>query len=302
MKYVISGASAVMGRQVADLLLQNVASSQLTLMSRNPASLQAYSDKGVAVVAGHHGDAESLKAGYADADVVFCISSLSVGERVPHHRDVIDIAKASGVKHLVYTSVAGAHPENPTPSAKEHWATEKMLWDSGMNFTALRNQCYSELFYTMVLEQGLSGRPWMHNSDQGGFAPVARTDISACVAAIMLAPEKHQRVVYEITGCERFTFPSLVALAEKVTGQSIDFRKVSDEEMYKIYESLGVPRHGDTSQTFIPLLFGSDELVQQFRAYEMHMLDVQTNNVELITGKKARTVQDVFEEIHATGG
>jgi NAD(P)H dehydrogenase (quinone) len=163
----------------------------------------------------------------------------------------------------------------------------------------MRNQIYSELMYSMIVEQGLSDGPWVHNSKMGGFAPVSRADIAACAAAIMQKPEEHRNVSYEITGPERFNFPKVVELAEKLWGEKIEFIKVSDEEMYALYEKVGIPRTGDPSQTFIPLVFGSDELVKQYRAYEMHLLDIQTAHVEMITGNKPRSMESVLKEMIA---
>lgn len=297
MKYVISGASAVLSKLTAERLLETISPGELTMISRSPAALQSFADRGVTVLAGHHGEAESLREGYKGADCLFLISSLAVGERIAHHRETLKVAKEEGVKHIIYTSVAGTHLSNPTPSAIEHWATELMLWESGMSFTSMRNQIYSELMYSMIVEQGLSEGPWLLNSKMGGFAPVSRTDIAACAAAIMQKPEEHSKVVYEITGPERFNFPKVVELAEKLWGEKIEFVQVSDEEMYACYEKMGIPRQGDPSQTFIPLVFGSDELVKQYRAYEMHLLDIQTAHVEMITGNKPRSMESVLKEI-----
>jgi NAD(P)H dehydrogenase (quinone) len=299
MKYVISGASAAMGKMVADQLLEKIPVTDLTLISRNPAALQSWADRGVRVLAGHHGDADSLKAGYEGADVLFMISSLAVGQRIEHHRKTIDVAKAAGIKHITYTSVAGTHPVNPTPSATEHIATERMLWESGISFTALRNQMYAEIFFTMINDQALPTGRWIHNSKSGGFSPVARTDIAACVTAIMLNPERHDRVVYEITGSERYTFPEVAALASKLWNTPIEYVAVSDDEMYSIFEQLGVPKDGDPSQTFMPLIFGADELVQQFHAYEMGLLDITSAHVEFITGQKPRLLESVLQEMIA---
>lgn len=299
MKYVISGASAEMGKMVADQLLNTIPASDLTLISRSPAALQNWADKGVSVLAGHHGDADSLKAGYEGADILFMISSLAVGQRIEHHRATIAAAKAAGIKHIIYTSVAGTHPLNPTPSAIEHLETERMLSESGISYTSLRNQMYSEIIHTMICEQAIPTGRWIHNSKSGGFSPVSRADIAACATAIMLNPEPHERVIYEITGSERFTFPELAELASKLWNTPIDYVAVSDDEMHGIYEKLGIPKQGDPSQTFMPLIFGSDELVKQFRAYDMNLLDICSAHVEIITGKKPKLLEAVLKDLIA---
>ena len=299
MKYVISGASAQIGQMAASSLLEKVRPEELTMITRNPDSLANWKDKGVNVLSGHHGDAESLREGYRNADCVFMISSLAIGERTPHHRDTIKIAQEEGVKHIVYTSVMGAHPSNPTPSAKEHTATEYMLWDSGLSFTALRNQMYSELAYAMICEQALPTGQWRLNSEHGGFSPVSRRDIANCASAIMLAPAKHARVVYEITGPERFTLPKMAELARRLWNTNIEYIPMSNEDMYEAYFAMGAKREPDMSSNFPPVLFGADELVQQFVAFEEGYCDVVSASVELITGSKPASLESVVSSLMA---
>ncbi len=66
------------------------------------------------------------------------ISSSEVGQRAPQHRNVINAAKAAGVKFIAYTSLLHADT-SPLGLADEHIETEKMLADSGIVYTLLRN-------------------------------------------------------------------------------------------------------------------------------------------------------------------
>lgn len=115
------------------------------------------------------------------------------------------------MRHITYTSVGGVHPRNPTPSAAEHVVTERLLWFSGLGFAALRNQMYSELMLDMVCDAALPSGRWHLLGERGHFDPVSRQDIAACVAAILLDLEAHDRVTYEITDPERLTMRDLAA-------------------------------------------------------------------------------------------
>jgi NAD(P)H dehydrogenase (quinone) len=299
MKYVISGASASLGRLTADKLLQQLDANDLTMVTRNPDSLAEYSARGVNVVKGHHGDPESLREPFSDADALFMISSLAIGHRTKHHKDTIAVAEEAGVKHITYTSVAGAHPQNPTPSAMEHTATESVLHKSDISFTALRNQVYSELLYKIIVDQVIHKKRFIQNCLHGGMAPVSRLDIAAAVVAIMTNPEKHHRVVYEVTGPERFTYPEFIALAGKIWNMDFEYIAISDEEMANLYAKVGVSLEPDPSSSFIPKTFGAKELTAQARAYEMGFLDIVSAHVEIITGEKPRTLESVMRELKA---
>lgn len=71
------------------------------------------------------------------------ISSSEVGQRATQHRNVINAAKAADVKFIAYTSLLHADT-SPLGLADEHIETEKMLADSGIVYTLLRNGWYSE--------------------------------------------------------------------------------------------------------------------------------------------------------------
>lgn len=297
MKYVISGASAALGKLTADNLLRQIPAANLTMITRNPVALADWKARGVRVLKGHHGDKESLKEGYAGADCLFMISSLAIGKREVEHDNAISVAKDEGIQHITYTSVAGAHPENPTPSASEHVITERLLWKSGISFAALRNQLYSELIYSMITEMAIRTGKWVLNCNTGQFSPVSRKDIATCVSAIMLSPQKHDRVVYEITGPERMTFPALAKMAEQLWHKPIEYVPVTDQQMYDFFDRIGVQRAGDPSAKKDAQIFGSDELVPQFHAYEKGMLDVCSGHVKYITGNEPVALEVVLREM-----
>lgn len=261
MTYVISGASGTLARLVIEELARNVPASDLILVTRSPDALADWAAKGARVLAGDHRDSESLKRAYQGGDRLLLISGLNIGKRVEEHHNAIEAAKAVGITHITYTSVAGVHPQNPTPSAADHLGTERLLWASGLSFASLRNQMYSELIDDMVREVALPTGTWTHVGEYGHFVPISRDDIAAAAAAIMLSPEKHDRVCYEMTGSERFTFPQIASLASRLYGKPIEYRAVSPDEMWAMFDSLGVPRKGIPEAELVPVRFGSDELV-----------------------------------------
>lgn len=296
-KYVITGASALIGQRTADTLLKTVSPENITLLSRNPASLSRFSNLGVRVLAGSYTDSESLSAALAGAQRLFLISGLNVGNRIPEHSTAIELAKQAGIEHITYTSVAAAHPSNSTPSSEEHLATEVMLQQSGLRFTALRNQYYSDLVHQTVVDNVLASRRWVQNNETGHIVPVSRNDIADCAAAIMLKPQGHDRVIYEITGSERFTFPQIAALASEIWGVSIEYIPVSDATMLEIFQKIGVTAEGDLSSLSLAHKFGSNELIPQCQAYESGLYDIASGHVKYITGKEPEKLADTLKRL-----
>ncbi len=66
-----------------------------------------------------------------------------MGQRTAQHRNVIQAAIAAKVKFIAYTSLLHAD-KSPLALADEHIETEKMLAESGIPHTLLRNGWYTE--------------------------------------------------------------------------------------------------------------------------------------------------------------
>ncbi len=110
---------------------------------RNPAKARALSQQGVVVRRADYSDEAALTAALQGVDKLLLISSSEVGQRAVQHRNVINAAKAAGVKFIAYTSLLHADT-SPLGLAAEHIETEQMLADSGIAYALLRNGWYTE--------------------------------------------------------------------------------------------------------------------------------------------------------------
>lgn len=292
-RIVINGASGQLGRSIVEELARRSPPDMLTLVSRTPDALADWANKGARVVKGDYRDPESLDAAYAGADTLMMISGLDIRHRVPQHRNAIAAAQKAGIKHIVYTSVSGVHPMNRTPSSGDHVATEKALRESGLGFTCLRNQAYSD-FMTMMAEAALRSGKWYHVGERGLFSPVTRADIALCAATILLAPERHDGVAYEITGPELISFQELARRFSELYDRPIEYVPLTAEGMYAKFDEWGAPRVGDPRASDPPVCFGSEELVENYVAWDELFHAVVSHHVELITGKPATPLNDVM--------
>jgi NAD(P)H dehydrogenase (quinone) len=297
-RIVINGASGQLGRIIVENLAQSVSPETLTLVSRTPEALSDWAAKGARVVQGDYRDPDSLDAAYAGAETLMMISGLDIRHRVSQHRNAIAAAQRAGVKHIVYTSVSGVHPLNRTPSCTDHVVTEKDLRESGLGFTCLRNQAYSE-FMTMMAEAALRTGKWYHVGERGLFSPVTRADIALCAATILLAPKGHDGVAYEITGPELISFQELARRFAELYNRPIEYIPLSAQGMYAKFDEWGAPRIGDPRASDPPVCFGSEELVENYVAWDELFHAVLSHHVELITGKPATPLHEVMVAVKA---
>jgi NAD(P)H dehydrogenase (quinone) len=295
-RIAVSGASGDLAGRVTTLLLERIAPQDLILLTRTPGKLAGLAAAGVKVFQGNHDDAPALEVALRGAEVLMLISGLDVTHRVPQHRNAINAARRAGIKHVVYTSVAGIHPKNPTLSASDHIVTEADLRASGLGYTVLRNATYAEVFPTVAAGPAIRTGKWYQVRGNGRLAPVSKADIARCATACLLNPGFHNGAVYEISGPELFTFRQIVAMTAEVYGKPIEYIEVTPEERFAIWDSLGVPRRYSADMQAHPdaHFWTSEEMVSAEVAFGQGYHAILSDHVEFITGMKPLTLREVF--------
>src|SRR5581483_11099487 len=140
---VVTGATGQLVRLVVEQLLEKVPADQLAVVVRNAEKAADLAARGVDVRTADYSAPESLDGAFRAGERVLLISGSEVGQRLPQHTAVVEAAKAAGVALLAYTSVLGGD-EADFQLAAEHQATEKIIRDSGLPYTLLRNGWYDE--------------------------------------------------------------------------------------------------------------------------------------------------------------
>ncbi len=122
----ITGATGQLGQLVIEHLLKTVPASQIVAIVRNPAKAGALSQQGIVVRQADYTDQAAFTTALNGVDKLLLISSSEVGQRATQHQNVINAAKAAGVKFIAYTSLLHAD-KSPLGLHVEHVATEKAL-------------------------------------------------------------------------------------------------------------------------------------------------------------------------------
>lgn len=296
MKLIITGASGSFGRQVTELLLEKVLASDLILLTRNPARLAQLAARGVQVRAADFDKPEPLAQALKGGEKMLLISTLAVGpRRRQQHQAAIEAAAAAGVRHLIYTSSAGIHPNTPSLAVADHYFTEEFLRRSGMAFTILRDSQYAEIVATMLAPMALRTGKWVMSAGDGCMAFVSKKDCVASAVAVLTSPG-HQGAVYEITGPELYTFRQAAAIASELAGRPIEYVAVTDAEKLAFFDRAGVPREyvdclANDDGTGI---WGSKEMVSYERAIREGYFSICSRHVQLLTGRCACSLREVF--------
>ena len=125
--------------------------------------------------------------------------------------------------------------------AAEHLATERMLAESGLPHTILRNSWYVEVFdVQQAISQGLIG-----TYGDGRISGAPRADYAEAAASV-LAGTGHEGKVYELGGAP-FTMNELAAEISRQSGKPVAYTDMSAEAYIELLISgLSVPGKDDT--------------------------------------------------------
>ncbi|HIE6164194.1 TPA: SDR family oxidoreductase [Proteus mirabilis] len=234
----ITGATGLLGQHVIENLLQTVPANQIVAFARDVKKGSSLSQKGVLVRQADYNDKASLITALQGVDKLLLISSSEVGKRTIQHRNVIEAAKSADVQFIAYTSILHAD-RSPLSLHVEHVETEKMLADSGISYTLLRNGWYTENYLASVpaaIEHGV----FLGAAGDGKIASATRADY-ALAAARVISEEGHIGKVYELACDEAWTLEQLAKELTKQSGKQVIYNNLSQADFVAALKTAGLP-------------------------------------------------------------
>ncbi|MDQ2894252.1 MAG: NAD(P)H-binding protein [Actinomycetota bacterium] len=237
---IVSGANGTLGRGVVEHLMSRLGPEGIGVSVREPDKAAALAARGVRVRRGDFTDPDSLRDAFEGGRQVLIISSNTrAGDTLEQHRVAIDAAVAAGAERIVYTSHAGARPDSHFPPARDHFATEQMLEDSGIPFTSLRNG-----FYAVTPSYYLGSMPDTAAIAVPRDGPVAWTtqaDLAEAAALILAEEGRFDGPSPALTAGEALTFDDVAAILADLTGREVKCQTIQDEDFVSAQVSEGMP-------------------------------------------------------------
>lgn len=225
---LLVGASGLLGGMIANRLLER---GDLRILTRDNPAYQQFVDAGAQPVGGDLKDRATLGAACQGAEVVVTTASATQRggpdtiESVDLNGTInlIDAAKAAGVRHFIYvsTSVADANSEDPYFRAKA--VCEQHLRDSGMTYTILAPHIYMEVLLGVVIGIPLqAGQPvTLVGKGDHAHSFISVGDVAAFAAAAIENTAAHnQRLL--LGGPEPVTWSEIVTRAGKAIGRDLE--------------------------------------------------------------------------------
>lgn len=237
MSIVVTGATGQLGHRVVEALLaRGIAPDELVATGRAVDRTADLAARGVRTARLDYADPQ-LDGVVEPGDTLLLMSTDVPGTRVALHTAVIAAAVRAQVGRLVYTSATRAD-DTPLILAPEHRATEAAVEASGLPYTLVRNNWYTEN-YGPVLEQARSTGVVVSSAGDGRVASATRADYAAALAAV-LATDGRAGATYELGGDVAWDFDELAAAIGTVLGREVAYRRVTPAEHRQVLLDAGL--------------------------------------------------------------
>lgn len=282
MKYAISAATGNFGQIVIPELLKNIDASDVTAIVRNVDKAKKVLPAGINIEKADYTDKDALIKALKGIDKLLFISSVPGGKvsRETQHKNVVDAAKEAGVSYIAYTSFAKADDAKSALSS-DHKATEKMIKDSGLKYSFLRNAWYLEN-EASYLKAGANGQDAVYAAGEGKIGFALEREYAVAAAKVMELDDAKN--VYEFAG-KPVTYAELGQAVKEVTGKDFEFKSVSDDEYRQSLIKSGF------DEGLADVFVGMQDMMRD------NELNVDSSDLPDVLGHKLTSLTDAIKEI-----
>ena len=277
MKIAITGATGQLGNLVIEQLLQLTAAQNIVALVRNIDRAEHFKAQGIELREFDYDRSETLVPALLGVDKLLLISANEIGRRTPQHQAVIDAAKVASVPYLAYTSLLRADT-SPLGLAQEHRETEKLIQDSGITYTFLRNNWYSENYLAGVAHTIEIGTLFGAAQD-GRISSASRIDYAEAAAKV-LTSTGHENKTYELAGSESFTKADLAQFISQATHKPVIYQNLSADDLRQGLIQASLPSH------LIDVIVDADVQTAKGAMYS------NSKDLEQLMGHKTTSIQD----------
>lgn len=235
MKIGVTGATGQLGRLVVEKLKEKVSTSEIIALVRTPDKAK---DMGVEARKFDYNESDELEKSLQGIDRLLLISANEIGKRFSQHENVIEAAKKSNVKWIVYTSLLHADKSSLNLS-EEHLDTENALKSSGIPYTILRNGWYTEN-YTSSVGAAVQGGAFLGSAGNGKISSASRFDYAEAAVNVISGDVQNGKI-YELAGDNSYTLTDLAQEISKQSGKDIPYKNLPEKEYAETLKSFGLP-------------------------------------------------------------
>ncbi len=224
---LVTGATGNLGKATINSLLnKGIAVNDISALVRDKTKAAELKSKGIQVKIGDYENFESLKSAFQGVDKLLLVSSSSdIARRFEQHKNVINAAKETDVKHIIYTSfdMKDLHQSIIVDDVQYHAYTSEYLKQIAVPYTLMDNTLYADMIPVLsgqsILEDGVS---FPAGDGRIPFLPI--TEMAEAIAVILTTPG-HENKEYVIAAENAFSFAEIADLLSDILGKTIAYNQ-----------------------------------------------------------------------------
>ncbi len=226
MTIAVTAASGQLGSEIVRALVRIGTDEPVIGLARTPKKAE---DLNTEVRAGDYTNRDQLQRSLCGVGTVLLVSGMAAPEeRIEQHRNVINAAKAAGVKKIVYTSIQGAEEGTAfSPIVQSNRQTEADIRASSLDWVIGRNGIYIEPDVEYIDKYKAAGEI-ANCAGDGKCGYTTRPELAHAYACMLSDPE-HNGQTYNLHG-ELLTQSRLAEYLNRTFGTRLRYRAMSVAE------------------------------------------------------------------------
>ena len=226
MRYAVTAVSGQLGQEIARKLIERTDHASVIGLARTPGNA---TELGIEVRPGDYDQPDALRTALAGVDALVLVSGMAPPEdRIGQHRNVIEAAKAAGVRKIVYTSIQG--PEVGTafsPVVQSNRQTEADIRASGLDWAIGRNGIYIEPDVEYIDSYRAKGEI-ANSAGDGKCGYTTRSELAHAYAALLTRDELNGQT-FDLNGTP-ITQAELTQYMNAAYGTELTYRGMSAKD------------------------------------------------------------------------
>ena len=277
MKIAITGATGQLGHYVIQALLTKTDAQNIVALVRDLNKAQHLKAQGVELRHFDYDQTETLAPALEGIDKLLLISANEIGRRTPQHQAVIQAAQQSNVPYIAYTSLLNADASTLGLS-QEHRETEALIKNSGLTYTFLRNNWYTEN-YLAGLSHAIESGTLYGAANDGKISSASRIDYAEAAATVLIS-DAHENKIYELAGSTAFTLQDFANTISEVSGQAVQYKNLTSEQYHQGLVQAGLPTG------LVDVIVDADVQTQTGAMFS------DSKDLEKLIGRKTTSIQE----------
>lgn len=287
-RILVTGATGHLGRLAIEALLKTPGNHSISALVRDAEKAADLKKNGVELRTGNYDNAASLEAAFKGIDKLLFISASDLMTREKQHENVIEAAKKSGIKKILYTSFQRKNETETSPIAfvtRAHLLTEKWIKESGIDYTILANTLYTDMIPVFIGENVIENGTVFLPAGNGKTAYATRQDMAEAMAKILVS-ENHRNSVLNFANTEAVSMEEIAGILSEIGDKEVNYVSPSKDEFTKQMKEWGAPDQG------IQVVSAFSEAITQGE------FEQTSSDLKNILGRQPQSVKEYLQTVY----